>query len=72
MTGTRATDGTLERLAAGAFLLLVVALAGPIAPMGITTALAGALTLACLIWGSRRPWPRTPAEIGRASCRERV
>jgi O-antigen ligase len=58
----RATDGTLERLAAGAFLLLVAALAGPIAPMGITTALAGALTLACMVWGSRRPWPRTPVD----------
>jgi O-antigen ligase len=58
----RATDGILERLAAGAFLLLVVALAGPIAPMGITTALAGALTLACMVWGSRRPWPRTPVD----------
>jgi len=63
MTGTRATDGTLERLAAGAFLLLVAALAGPIAPMGITTALASALTLACLFWGSRRPWPRTPVDM---------
>jgi len=58
----RATDGILERLAAGAFLLLVAALAGPIAPMGITTALAGALTLACMVWGSRRPWPRTPVD----------
>ena len=58
----RATDGLLERLAAGAFLLLVAALAGPIAPMGITTALAGALTLACMVWGSRRPWPRTPVD----------
>ena len=62
MTLVRATDGTLERLAAAAFLLLVVALAGPIAPMGITTALAGALTLACLVRGPRRPWPRTPVD----------
>ena len=59
----RATDGMLERLAALAFLLLVAALAGPIAPMGITTALAGALTLACMVWGSHRPWPRTPVDL---------
>src|SRR5262252_6585198 len=62
MTGARATDGTLERLAAGAFLLLVAALAGPIAPMGITTALAGVLTLLWFVRPPRPAWPRTPVD----------
>jgi O-antigen ligase len=63
-----ATDGgaaTLRALAAGAFLLLVASLAGPIAPMGITTAITGALTLACFVRPPRpqRPmWPRTPLD----------
>ena len=58
----RATDGTLARLAGAAFVLLVAALAGPIAPMGIAAALAGTLTLACVFRGPRRPWPRTPVD----------
>jgi O-antigen ligase len=56
-------------IAAGiAFLLLVVALTGPIAPMGIATALCGVLTLACLAMraapaaGATATWPRTPVD----------
>ncbi len=52
-----------------AFLLLVVALSGPIAPMGIATALCGTLTLARILRapdpssGRVRPaWPRTPVD----------
>jgi O-antigen ligase len=61
-----------DPLAAGggiAFLLLVASLAGPIAPMGIATALCGALTLAGLArpreparTGERPAWPRTPVD----------
>jgi len=66
-------------LASGAFLLLVAALAGPIAPMGIAAALTGALTLAALVrWPARagaaladdppgsRAWPRTPVDLAAA------
>ena len=56
-------------VAAGvAFLLLVVALTGPIAPMGITTALCGVLTVACLVLRAApapdvaAAWPRTPVD----------
>jgi O-antigen ligase len=59
---TDGTRGTLATLAAWAFLLLVAALAGPIAPMGITTALAGVLTLACFARAPRPAWPRTPVD----------
>jgi len=45
-----------------AFLLLVAALSGPIAPMGIATALCGALTLARFARAPRPVWPRTPAD----------
>jgi len=58
----RATDGTLRTLASGAFLLLVAALAGPIAPMGIATAITAALTLACFVRPPRPSWPRTPVD----------
>ena len=58
----RAADGLLERIAGWAFLLLVVSLAGSIAPMGIATAITGALTLACLVVDRRRTWPRTPVD----------
>ena len=54
--------GTLATLAAWAFLLLVASLAGPIAPMGIATALAGALTLTCFALKPRPAWPRTPVD----------
>jgi O-antigen ligase len=62
MDGTQDARGPLVAVASGAFLLLVAALAGPIAPMGITTALAGALTLACLVLRQGRAWPRTPVD----------
>jgi O-antigen ligase len=48
--------------AGAAFLLLVASLAGPIAPMGIATALAGTLTLARFVRAPRPSWPRTPVE----------
>ena len=63
-----ATDGapdpraTLKPLAAGAFLLLVASLAGPIAPMGIATAITGVLTLAGFARPPRPAWPRTPVD----------
>ncbi|HXS83856.1 MAG TPA: O-antigen ligase family protein [Methylomirabilota bacterium] len=62
MDGTQERGGALVAIASAAFLLLVAALAGPIAPMGITTALAGALTLACFAFGQGRTWPRTPVD----------
>src|SRR5262249_14795220 len=43
-------------------LLLVASLAGPIAPMGIATALTGALTLAGFARPPRPAWPRTPVD----------
>jgi O-antigen ligase len=60
---TDGTQGTLQRLAAGAFLCLVASLAGPIAPMGIATALTGALTLAVFARPPRPAWPRTPVDL---------
>ena len=68
---TVARDGALDapgphgpraRASAGVFLWLVATLAGPSAPMGIATALAGALTLACLAPAPRPAWPRTPLQ----------
>src|SRR5262245_9512573 len=56
-------QGTLRMLAAAAFLLLVASLAGPIAPMGIATAVTGVLTLACFIRPPRPAWPRTPVDV---------
>lgn len=74
MAGAGSVGGAGERarsplaIAAGiAFLLLVVALSGPIAPMGITTALCGVLTLAWLATPGARAggvaWPRTPVDL---------
>ena len=60
--GAKASDGALATAASVAFLLLVASLAGPIAPMGIATALTGALTLACFARAPRPLWPRTPIE----------
>ncbi len=67
-TGSRARD-PLSIAAGVAFLLLVISLTGPIAPMGITTALCGVLTLACLARAAapssgrvRLAWPRTPVD----------
>ena len=51
----------LERGAGLAFLLLAAVLPWTIAPMGIATALCGALTLALVFRGA--PWPRTPVEL---------
>jgi O-antigen ligase len=61
-----ATDGgrnLLATLASGAFLLLVASLAGPIAPMGIATALCAVQTLACFARAPRPAWPRTPVDL---------
>ena len=63
-----ATDGAHDlpgRLATAgglAFVLLVAALAGPIAPMGIATAVAATLMLAAFVRTPRPAWPRTPME----------
>ena len=48
----------LDRAAGPAFLLLAAVLPWTIAPMGIATALCGALTLGLVALGAR--WPRTP------------
>lgn len=48
-------------LAGWAFVLLMVTLTGPIAPMGIATALCGVLTVAMLVQ-RREPWLRTPVD----------
>lgn len=53
----------LAAVSAIAFLLLVATLAGPIAPMGIATALCGALTLARFVRAPRPAWPRTPVDL---------
>lgn len=63
-----ARDGTPRTnalLVAGgfAFLLLAIAVTGPIAPMGIATALTGVLTLLAFLPGSRPSWPRTPVDL---------
>ena len=60
--GRPPAEGTLGRLAAWAFLLLVASLAGPIAPMGIATGVTGVLTLACFAFVPRPKWPRTPVD----------
>jgi len=61
---------TLATASSWAFLVLVATLPGPIAPMGIATALCGVLTLAWIARGrgmadaSARPaWPRTPVDL---------
>ena len=51
----------LDRGAGLAFLLLAAVLPWSIAPMGIATALCGALTLAMVVRGA--PWPRTLVEL---------
>lgn len=60
--GAPGSHGPLPAAAGAAFLLLVAALAGPIAPMGIAAALAGTLTLACFARAPRPALPRTPVE----------
>jgi len=57
-----ARTDALERAAGVAFLLMVVSLPGPIAPMGITTALCGVLTVAVMVRARRVEWPRTPVD----------
>ena len=54
--------GTAYAIAGVTFLLLVATLAGPIAPMGIATALTAVATLACFVRGPRPSWPRTGVE----------
>ncbi len=51
--------GRVASLASLAFVLFAISLAGPIAPMGITVALCGALTLLAIARGELR-WPHTP------------
>lgn len=46
-----------------AFLLLAIAVTGPIAPMGIATALTGVLTLLAFVPASRPQWPRLPMSL---------
>lgn len=46
-----------------AFLLLAAAISGPIAPMGIATALCGVLTLVRFTRAPRPSWPRTPVDL---------
>jgi O-antigen ligase len=60
--GATTARGLLPALAGGAWLLLVAVLVGPIAPMGIATALTGVLTLACFVRAPRSAWPRTPVD----------
>lgn len=60
--GASSPRGPLAIAAGVGFLLLVASLPGPIAPMGITTAIAGALMLACFVRSPRPSWPRTPVE----------
>lgn len=60
-------DGTprpnpLLTAAGFALPLLAIAVTGPIAPMGIATALAGALTLLACLGKPRPAWPRTPVD----------
>ena len=60
--GVHDSQGRLATAAGAAFLVLVASLAGSIAPMGIATALAAALTLAWLALAPHPAWPRTPVE----------
>lgn len=46
-----------------AFMLLAIAVTGPIAPMGIATALTGVLTLLAFVPASRPQWPRVPMDL---------
>jgi O-antigen ligase len=65
-TATPAPTG--DRLATAsrvAFLLLVVSVTGPIAPMGITAVLCAVLTLARFARAPRPRWPATP--VNRAA-----
>ena len=62
VNGSSGSPGLLATAAGGAFLLLVATLAGSIAPMGIATALAATLMLACFLRRPRPAWPRTPVE----------
>lgn len=61
MSRVPARSTTALELAAGAaFVLLLFVLPGPIAPMGIATALCTVLTLAAFVRAPRPAWPRTP------------
>ena len=59
-TDSRGSSNWLAGAGAIAFLLLMVALVGPIAPMGIATALAATLMLSAFLRKPRPEWPRTP------------
>ena len=60
--GAPEPGGTAYAVAGAAFLLLVATLAGPIAPMGIATALTAVATLACFARAPRPRWPHTGVE----------
>jgi O-antigen ligase len=60
--GAGGPPALLQGLAGATFLVLVAAATGSIAPMGIATALTGALTLASLVIARSR-WPRTPVDL---------
>ena len=60
MTAGAPRPHALDRAAGIAFLLLVASLPGSIAPMGITTALCGVLTVAVMVRARRIAWPATP------------
>src|SRR5690349_16789659 len=51
----------LDRTAEATFLLLAAVLPWAIAPMGIATALSGAVTLVLIARGGS--WPRTPVDL---------
>lgn len=57
-----AQGDALEKSAGIAFLLLVITLVGPIAPMGIAAGLCLALTLLQLVRTPRPHWPGTPVD----------
>ncbi|MEO5989667.1 MAG: O-antigen ligase family protein [Candidatus Eisenbacteria bacterium] len=57
------TATPLDGAAGAAFVLLLFVLPGPIAPMGIATALCGVLTLACFVRAPRPQWPHTPVTL---------
>ena len=61
---TQHPEGPASTAAGVAFVLLAAVLPGPIAPMGIATALCGVLTLALFLRRPRPVWPHTPLELG--------
>jgi O-antigen ligase len=60
VTAAAPLSRALDRAAGIAFLLLVASLPGSIAPMGVTAALCGVLTVAVMVRERRIAWPATP------------